>query len=181
MIFEELPLKGAYKIDLNLLEDSRGGFTRYYCKKEFEKIGLINDFVQMNHSYNYLKGTLRGMHYQKNPHEELKLVRCIKGSVLDVIIDLRRDSNTFLQHFSIELSEKNKTMIVIPENFAHGFQTLEDNSELIYHHTEFYNREAEDGLLYNDPQLKIKWPLPVTNISEKDKGYTQIKSKQFRH
>ena len=133
----------------------------------------------MNHSFNNLKGTIRGMHFQKEPHQEKKLVRCIKGSVFDVIIDLRKESETFLKYISIELSEKNKTMILIPENFAHGFQTLEDNTELLYHHTEFYNKEFEDGLLYNDPQLKITWPLPVTVISEKDKGYTPIINKKF--
>ena len=176
MIFEELPLKGAYVISLNLLSDARGGFARTFCKKEFEKIGHSKEFVQMNHSYNTHKGTIRGMHFQKAPHQEIKLIRCVKGAVVDVIVDLRKDSPTFLKHAMVELSAENKKMIYVPENFAHGFQTLEADAELIYHHTEFYTPSADVGICYNDPALNIQWPLPPVMVSDKDKSYTLIDS-----
>lgn len=174
MIFEETTLKGAYIISLQLLQDERGGFARTFCKKEFGQIGHRKEFVQLNHSYNTHKGTIRGMHFQLPPHQEIKLIRCVRGSVMDVIVDLRKDSPTFLQHISVELSAENKKMIYMPENFAHGFQTLEENSELIYHHTEFYTPEADTGLRYDDPALKINWPLPPVMVSAKDKSYKLI-------
>lgn len=174
MIFEETILKGAFVISLQLLSDARGGFARTFCKNEFAQIGHKKEFVQFNHSYNTHKGTLRGMHYQLAPHQEIKLIRCVRGSVLDVIIDLRKNSPTFLQHISVELSADNKKMIYVPENFAHGFQTLEENSELIYHHTQFYTPEAESGLRYDDPVLKINWSLPAAMVSDRDKSYKLI-------
>lgn len=174
MIFEETKLKGAYIISLNLLTDARGGFARTFCKKEFEQIGHTKEFVQLNHSYNIHKGTIRGMHFQIAPYQEIKLIRCVRGSVLDVIIDLRKDSPTFLRHIAVELSAENKKMMYVPENFAHGFQTLEDNSELIYHHTQFYTPEADTGVRFDDPALKITWPLEPKMVSEKDKNYKLI-------
>lgn len=174
MIFNELDLKGAYEIELFYLNDERGGFSRIFCENEFKKNGLNKHFVQINQSYNIQKGTIRGMHFQKQPFSEVKLIRCVKGSVIDVIIDLRKDSNTFLKHVKVELSEQNRKMIYVPEGFAHGFQTLENNSELIYHHTQFYNSSAEDGLRYNDEALNINWPLPVSIISERDKKHSLI-------
>ena len=174
MIFEETKLKGAYVISLQLFEDNRGGFARTFCKKEFAQIGHTKEFLQLNHSYNIHKGTIRGMHYQVSPYQEVKLIRCIKGSVLDVIIDLRKDSPTFLQHFSVELSAENKKMIYVPENFAHGFQTHEDNTELMYHHTEYYTPNADAGLYYGDAGLKINWPLPPVFVSEKDLSYKHL-------
>jgi len=174
MTFEETTLKGAYVISLKLLQDDRGGFARTFCKKEFQQIEHSKEFVQLNHSWNKKKGTIRGMHYQVPPHQEVKLVRCVRGKVLDVIVDLRKDSPTFLQHISVELSAENKKMIYMPENFAHGFQTLEDDSELIYHHTEYFTPEADRGLRYDDPALKINWPLPAVNVSDKDKSYKLI-------
>ena len=174
MIFEETKLKGAYVISLQLFEDNRGGFARTFCKKEFAQIGHTKEFLQLNHSYNIHKGTIRGMHYQVSPYQEVKLIRCIKGSVLDVIIDLRKDSPTFLQHFSVELSAENKKMIYVPENFTHGFQTLEDNCELIYHHTEFYTPQADSGIRFDDPALAINWQLQPVMISDKDKNYKLI-------
>lgn len=174
MIFEEIYLKGAYLINLNLLSDERGGFARTFCKKEFEQINPSTEFVQLNQSYNTKKGTLRGMHYQVPPYQEIKLIRCIRGSVIDVIVDIRKNSTTFLQHFSVELTEENKKMIYVPKGFAHGFQTLTDNAELVYHHTEYYTPEADAGLNYADPAFKINWPLPVSVISEKDKNYKLI-------
>ena len=174
MIFEETKLKDAFIISLHLLSDERGGFARTFCKKEFQQIGHTKEFVQFNHSYNNFKGTIRGMHYQAPPYQEIKLIRCVKGAVQDVIIDLRKNSPTFLQHISIELSEQNKKMIYVPEGFAHGFQTRCDQTELIYHHTEYYAPNSDDGLNYNDGALNIKWDLPVSMISEKDKNYNMI-------
>jgi len=131
MIFKETPLAGAYAIDLTPFEDERGLFARTYCQKEFAAIGHDKAFVQLNHSRNTYKGTIRGLHYQNPPFAEIKLIRCIKGAVYDVLVDIRAGSPTFLQHYGIELSEKNMRMIYIPEGFAHGFQTLEDHSEFI--------------------------------------------------
>jgi dTDP-4-dehydrorhamnose 3,5-epimerase len=169
MKFIPQPLAGVYLVELRLLTDDRGGFARTFCKREFEQIGHKKEFVQLNQSWNTKKGTVRGMHYQVPPFSEIKLIRCIKGAVLDVVVDIRKDSPTFLQHLAVELSEDNKTMIYLPEGFAHGFQTLTDRAELIYHHTEYFTPEADAGLNFNDPLLKINWPLPVSVISEKDK------------
>ncbi len=177
MIFEETNLKSSFVIFPKTIKDNRGEFSRFFCKQEFKKIGLEKEFVQINHSYNLLKGTIRGMHFQKSPFEESKLIRCVRGSVLDVIIDLRPESNTYLKHFAVELSADNKKMIYIPTGFAHGFQTLQENTELIYHHTEYYKPEFETGIRYNDPQLGIKWPLTVTGISDKDKNYSPVGEK----
>ena len=174
MTFNETILKGSYTIELNPLFDERGGFVRTFCKKEFTQIGFSKEFVQMNQSYNTKKGTLRGMHYQIPPFGEVKLIRCIRGSVYDVIIDLRKDSPSFLKYFGIVLSEKNNTMIYVPEGFAHGFQTLEDNSELVYNHTEYFTKNADAGLNYNDQAFNINWPIPVSVISEKDKNLKLI-------
>ena len=174
MTFEETKLKGAYIVSLQLLTDARGGFARTFCKKEFEQIGHTKEFVQFNQSYNTHKGTIRGMHFQIPPYQEIKLIRCVKGSVVDVIIDLRKDSPTFLQHISVELSAENKKMMYVPGNFAHGFQTLEANSELIYHHTEYYTPQADSGIRFDDPALKITWPLEPVMVSEKDKNYKLI-------
>jgi dTDP-4-dehydrorhamnose 3,5-epimerase len=174
MTFEETKLKGAYIVSLNLLSDERGLFARTFCKKEFLQINHTKEFVQMNHSWNKHKGTIRGMHYQIPPFQEVKLIRCVKGKVVDVIVDLRKYSPTFLQHISVELSAENKKMIYVPEDFAHGFQTLEDDSELIYHHTEFYMPDADRGLRFDDPALNIQWPLPPVMVSAKDKSYKLI-------
>ena len=170
MIFHETALKGAYIIDLEPFRDERGLFARTFCQREFAAIGHHKEFVQFNHSHSNQAGTLRGLHYQKTPYAEIKLIRCIKGSVFDVIVDLRQQSPTFLQHVGVELSEQNMRMIYVPEGFAHGFQTLQDHSELIYHHTAFYTPDFDGGVRYNDPKLGIVWPLALTTISEKDKN-----------
>src|SRR6478752_4125211 len=135
MKFTETSLKGSYTIDLNLFKDERGWFARTYCKNEFETIGHAKEWVQLNHSFTKQKGAIRGMHYQLPPFSEIKMVRCIAGAVYDVIIDLRKDSETFLKWFGVELSAENKKMIYIPEGFAHGFQALTNDCELIYHHS----------------------------------------------
>ena len=174
MIFTETILKGSYIVQFESFKDARGEFSRYFCKNEFNGSLPSFEIVQINHSLNYLQGTIRGMHYQKPPFSESKLIRCIKGKILDVIIDLRENSHTFLRSFSVELSEYSNKMIFIPQGFAHGFQTLEDNTEILYHHTEFYNKVYESGIRYNDPSLNIQWPLAPTIISEKDINHPYI-------
>jgi dTDP-4-dehydrorhamnose 3,5-epimerase len=171
MKFTALSLQGAYLIEPDVYSDDRGHFFRYFCKNEFEQLGHAKEWLQCNHSYTKTKGSIRGMHYQLPPYAEIKLVRCISGHVVDVIVDLRQGSPTYLQHVSIELSGVNRNMLYIPEGFAHGFQTLTDNCELLYHHTEFYKTGAEGGLRYNDPRLQIKWPLLPTVISERDRNH----------
>lgn len=174
MIFKETKLKGAYIIDLEPFQDDRGLFARTFCQKEFEQIGHRREFVQFNHSRTSYKGTIRGMHYQKPPHAEIKLIRCVRGSVYDVIVDIRQDSPTFLEYIGVELTDRNLRMIYVPEGFAHGFQTLEDDTELIYHHTAFYAPGQEGGLRFDDPRVGIEWPLPPTVISEKDQNQINI-------
>jgi len=164
-------LEGAYIVEPTFIQDERGAFMRTYCKREFQQINFSDEWVQFNHSITSKKGTVRGMHFQNPPFGEVKLVRCIVGSVYDVVIDLRKGSKTFLKWISVELSSQNKRMLFIPRGFAHGFQTLEANCELIYHHSEFYHTEAEDGLRYNDPIIGINWPADVSLISERDKNH----------
>jgi dTDP-4-dehydrorhamnose 3,5-epimerase len=179
MIFTETKLSGSYITELEPVTDERGWFARYFCMNEFSQIGHTNEWRQMNHSCTYKKGSLRGMHYQLPPFSEIKLVRCIAGNVFDVIVDLRRDSKTFLQWFGAELSAKNKKMMYIPEGFAHSFQCLTDNCELLYHHTECYKPEAEAGIKYDDPRINIEWALPVTVISERDQSHPYL-SEDFK-
>lgn len=174
MIFKESPLKGAYIIETKPYTDERGLFARTFCKNEFQEIGHKKEFVQFNHSITNDKGTIRGMHYQLPPFSEIKLIRCIRGSVYDVIIDLRTGSSSFLKYFSVELSEQNMLSIYIPQGFAHGFQTLEENAQLIYHHTAYYAPGYEAGIRYNDPALGITWPLPVSIITEKDLNHSLL-------
>jgi dTDP-4-dehydrorhamnose 3,5-epimerase len=174
MTFTETPLRGSYVVDLKLFSDDRGWFARTFCKNEFEQIGHTKEWVQLNHSVTYKKGSVRGMHFQYPPHSEIKMVRCIAGAIFDVIIDLRSDSPSFLQWFGQELSATNKTMLYIPEGFAHGFQTLTDNSELIYHHTSFYTPGAEGGIKYDDKKIDIHWKLPVAEVSERDKNHPYL-------
>jgi len=174
MIFSETPLKGAYIIELKPFTDDRGLFARTFCKKEFTAIGHDQEFVQFNHSITQKKGSVRGMHYQLPPFSEIKLIRCVRGGVFDVIIDLRKDSPTFLKFVSTELSEHNMLSLYIPQGFAHGFQTLEDNTQLIYHHTAYYTPGYEAGIRYDDPAVGINWPLPVTVITEKDLNHNLL-------
>ena len=173
--FIETKLKGCYQIEVIPHKDSRGWFSRTYCKNEFREINYNKEWVQLNQSFTKEKAVIRGMHFQLPPFTETKLVRCISGSVYDVAIDLRKASPTFLQWFGVEISAENKKMILIPDGFAHGFQTLTNNCELIYHHTNFYTPDAEGGIRYNDPIIGIKWPLQVSDISEKDSKYVFLK------
>jgi dTDP-4-dehydrorhamnose 3,5-epimerase len=174
MIFTPTSLSGSFLIDLEPYSDDRGWFARFYCENEFERIGHTKKWVQLNHSTTYNKGALRGMHYQLPPYREIKMVRCIAGAVYDVIIDIRKDSATFLQWFGAELSAANKRMMYIPEGFAHGFQCLTDNCELIYHHTEFYTPNAEGGIRFDDPAVNINWPLPAGVLSARDAGHPYL-------
>ena len=164
-------LDGVHLIRLNNHSDNRGSFSRLYCKEALKGIISEREILQINHSITLKKGSVRGLHFQRPPHEEMKLIRCIKGRVHDVIVDLRQNSKTYLNHFSVELSAENNQMIVIPEGFAHGFQTLEDNCELIYLHTNLYTPASESGLNVSDPLLNIQWPLTFKNISERDKTF----------
>jgi dTDP-4-dehydrorhamnose 3,5-epimerase len=168
MQFTETPLKGAFVVGLEAQTDARGSFARTFCAREFRNKGLVKNFVQCNMSWNAHRGTLRGMHYQLPPSCEVKLVRCTAGALWDVIVDLRAESPTHLQWFGIELSVQNRKALYVPEMFAHGFQTLEDGTEVFYQMSEFYSPDRSTGLRYDDPKIGIKWPLPVASISEKD-------------
>jgi dTDP-4-dehydrorhamnose 3,5-epimerase len=175
MIFNETDLKGGYIIDIEMRQDDRGFFARSWCHKEFEAHGLKSTVVQYNISFNRKSGTLRGMHYQRAPYEEAKLVRCTQGAIYDVMIDLRPKSPTFAQWLGVELTAANHRMVYVPEGFAHGFQTLLDGTEVTYHVTEFYTPDAEAGLRYNDPVFAIRWPIEVRVISEKDRSWPDFK------
>lgn len=168
-----LELGGAYIITPNSHEDERGSFSRVFCQEEMANINQEN-FVQVNHSITRNKGTVRGMHFQYPPNAEVKMVKCIKGSVLDIIIDIRADSPTFLESHEEVLSAENMKMIYIPKGFAHGFQTLEDNSELLYFHSSVYTPGNEGALNARDPFLNIKWPLNISNMSKKDEQHSFI-------
>ena len=174
MVFTETQLAGAYIIDLERREDSRGFFARAFCQKEFEAHGLKPTIAQANVAHNIKKGTLRGMHFQFPPAPETKVVRCTRGGILDIIVDLRPESPTYLQHISVELNEENQRALYVPERFAHGYQVLLDNTDTSYQVGEFYTPKAESGLLHNDPRLKLSWPLPVTVISDKDQKFALL-------
>lgn len=167
-------LNGAFIIELEPCKDSRGEFTRLFCQNEFGVLGWHKQIVQINHSFTIKKGVIRGLHFQNPPKAETKIVKCINGSVFDVCIDLRCGSPTFLNWYSNILSGDDHQMVYIPEGFAHGYQTLETNSELIYFHSEFYSPECESGVRYDDPLIAIKWPITITEISEKDKKHNYI-------
>lgn len=172
----ELNIKGAFQIIPTVLSDERGLFFRSYCKIEFLKKNIDIDFVQFNHSFTKKIGAIRGLHYQLNPSRESKLIRCVGGKVADVVVDLREGSPTFLNHQIIELSEEQKNSVFVPFGCAHGFQTLSANCSLVYHHTDFYSPELERGIKYNDPLLKINWPLPISNISARDNSFALLPS-----
>ncbi len=172
MKFIETKLKGAYIIEIERISDNRGFFARSWCQQEFCDRGLNPNLVQCNISFNLKKGTLRGMHYQAKPHEEAKLVRCTKGAIYDIIIDIRPDSSTFKKWIAVELSSENRKMLYIPEGFAHGFQTLEDNTEVFYQMSEFYHPAGARGIRWDDPAFQLEWQLMSKIISERDSSYT---------
>jgi dTDP-4-dehydrorhamnose 3,5-epimerase len=163
------PVDGVFITETEPVLDQRGSFSRLYCKNELAAVIRSRNIVQVNYSCTSSAGSLRGLHFQHPPHAEMKLIRCLRGKVWDVAVDLRAGSPTFLSWHAEELSPENGRMLIIPEGCAHGFQVLADNSELLYLHTEFYSPESEDGVLYSDTLLNIPWPLPVTELSERDR------------
>jgi dTDP-4-dehydrorhamnose 3,5-epimerase len=171
MKFKKTKLKGAYVIEIEKLSDERGFFARAWCQKEFEAKGLNADLAQANVSYNSKMGTIRGMHYQIAPYQECKLIRCTRGAIYDVIIDLRPDSPTYKQWTGVELTSDNYTMFFVPEDFAHGFQTLADDTEITYQVSQFYTPGSEQGIRFDDPAFNIRWPQEVTIISDKDRTW----------
>ncbi|MCC7188728.1 MAG: dTDP-4-dehydrorhamnose 3,5-epimerase [Anaerolineales bacterium] len=174
MLFSETKLKGAYLIDLERREDERGFFARSWCADEFGKLGLYTRLAQCNVSFNLKKGTLRGMHFQAEPYPEAKVVRCTMGAIYDVIVDLRPDSPTFKQWVGAELSAENRRALYVPEGFAHGFQTLTDNSEVFYQMSEFFHPECARGVRWDDPAFGIEWPVGEPIISMRDREYPEF-------
>jgi dTDP-4-dehydrorhamnose 3,5-epimerase len=172
MIFRETRLKGAFVIEMERREDHRGSFARTWCAEEFRSHGLNISMVQGNTAHSKVRGTLRGMHMQKAPYGEAKLIRCIRGTIYDVMLDVRPDSATFKEWVSVELDEKSNLMLFVPEGFAHGYQTLRDDTEVFYLVSQFYSPECETGVRYDDPAFRINWPIrDVALISEKDRSW----------
>ncbi len=176
MNFIETDLKGAFVIEFEKLEDERGFFSRSWDKKQFQNHGLNSNIVQCNVSHTKKRGTIRGLHYQISPYEESKLVRCTKGKVFDVIIDLRSESSSYMKWTSVELTAENCKMIYVPEGFAHGFQTLEDDAEIFYQNSEIHMLDYERGIRWNDPIFGIKWPIVEKIISPKDKSWKDFQT-----
>lgn len=179
MRINKLSLEDAFVIEPELVTDNRGIFARVFCRRELKNILHGKNIVQINHSLTKQKGAIRGMHFQYPPKSEKKMVKCMHGSVFDVMIDLRQRSSTFLKWHGEILSAENMKMLCIPEGFAHGFQTLEENCELLYLHTEFYSPEHEGGVRYNDSMVNISWPLEVTDVSERDQKHQSL-SRDFK-
>jgi dTDP-4-dehydrorhamnose 3,5-epimerase len=180
MKFTELPLKGAFLVEINKIFDERGFFGRAWCRNEFAEHGLRSDIKQINTSLSLKKGTVRGIHYQVDPYQESKFIRCTRGRIYDVIVDLRPGSLTFMQWCGNELTEDNHQMVYVPENFGHAFISLEDNSEVYYLVSEFYTPGAERGIRWNDPAINIRWPIPVEMVSEKDSSHPDFDVTAFQ-
>jgi dTDP-4-dehydrorhamnose 3,5-epimerase len=180
MTFAETPLKGAFVIDIEPVADERGFFARSFCTRELEARGLCSHVAQCSISYNRRRGTLRGMHLQRPPHAEVKLVRCTSGSIYDVIVDLRPDSQTFTRHFGVELSARNRRALYVPEGYAHGFQSLEDDTEVFYQISSSFAADAATGFRWNDPAFAIEWPLEVSVISDRDRLFTDFREADLR-
>jgi dTDP-4-dehydrorhamnose 3,5-epimerase len=174
MRFTETKLAGAFIIDLERREDERGFFARAFCQREFAEHGLNTGIAQANVAFNRDAGTLRGMHFQFPPAAETKLVRCTRGAIVDMIVDVRPESPTYLEHVAVELSADNGRALYVPERFAHGYQVLADETETSYQVGEFYAPELEGGLRYDDPRLGLEWPLPVVEMSEKDRAWLPL-------
>ena len=176
MIFSPLPIAGAYQIDLERRGDDRGFFARLFCREEFAAHGLASEYVQMNTSFSSRAGTLRGLHFQRPPMAEAKVVRCLKGAIFDVIVDLRAGSATFGQYTALELTDDNRTMAYVPKGCAHGFQTLVPDVELLYLHSAAYSPADEGGVHYADPDIGVDWPLPPSEISDRDRSFGPLSS-----
>ena len=179
MIFTETKLKGAYLVEVKKIEDDRGFFGRAWCQREFEEAGLNGKICQINTSFSKHKGTIRGMHYQVDPYQETKFIRCTRGAIYDVIIDLRPKSPTFMEWVGHELSADNYKMVYVPENFAHGLITMEDDTEIYYPVTQFYTPGAERGFRFNDPAFKVDWPVDALHVSEKDMEHDDFNPETF--
>ncbi len=171
MQFTQTEIEGVFIVDVDQLSDSRGFFARTYCANEFEAQGINARIAQCNLSFNHLAGTLRGLHFQLPPATETKLVRCTSGAILDIAVDLRKDSPTYLEHVAVELSAENRRALLVPDHFAHGYQTLLPASEIMYQVSEFYTPGVESGLRFDDPRLAIDWPLEISCISDKDRSW----------
>ncbi|MDR3641699.1 MAG: dTDP-4-dehydrorhamnose 3,5-epimerase [Humidesulfovibrio sp.] len=176
LILHTTPLSGLLVVETRPVGDQRGSFARLFCARELEPLALPGPIVQINHSYTSAAGTVRGLHFQRPPKAEAKLVRCLRGRVLDVAVDLRKGSETYLTWHAVELSPENHLAFYLPRGFAHGFQTLEPDCELLYLHTEFYSPEHEGGLRFDDPALGIPWPLPVAELSARDAAHPLVHS-----
>lgn len=176
MKFEQTKLAGAYVIELETIADARGFFAESFSARQFEQLGLNPRIAQCNISFNHHKGTLRGMHYQVAPAAEVKIVRCTRGAIFDAIVDIRPGSATFGQWIGVELSAENRRALYVPEMFAHGYQTLQDNSEVTYQVSEFYTPSAARGYRYDDPALGVRWPLPVGELSPRDAAWGPFRS-----
>ena len=174
MIFTETEISGSYLIDVKRIGDERGFFGRLWCEKEMEEIGLVSTIKQSNIGVSPLKGSLRRLHYQTAPHQEVKIIRCPRGAIYDVIVDLRPDSPTFKKWFAVELTAENSRMLYVPEGCATGYQTLVDDTEIYYHTSEFYHPESATGVRHDDPAFSIEWPLPITAISDNDKSWNNF-------
>jgi len=178
MQFTPLLLSGAYRIDLEPHGDERGQFMRLFCTEELKKIGMTKPIVNVNHSWTQKKGTIRGMHFQYPPDCEIKIVKCIRGAIWDCIVDIRQNSPTFLKWDAVELTAENHRMIYVPEGFAHGFQALSDDAEIVYFVTAFYAPKNEDGLRFDDADLHIDWQLPATVVSERDRKHKLLSERE---
>ncbi len=178
MIFTETHLSGAFIVDIEPREDERGFNARAWCAREFDEHGLVNGFVQANIIFNHRRGTLRGLHYQLQPHGETKLFRCASGAIYDVILDLRLESPTYREWLGVELTAESRRMLYVPSGFAQGFMTLADSTEVTYQVSAFYAPDSERGIRYDDPAFAISWPLPVEAISEKDKNWPDFEEPQ---
>lgn len=174
MTFHETDLGGAFLIELDLHVDERGFFARTFARETFEEQGLVPDVVHSSIAWNTTAGTIRGMHFQFPPHAEVKVVRCTRGAILDVIVDLRPESPTYLKSYAARLDEENRCALYVPERFAHGYQVLQDRSEVAYQMSTAYHPESQSGLLHDDPALAIKWPLPTSVISSRDQGWPAL-------
>jgi dTDP-4-dehydrorhamnose 3,5-epimerase len=176
MVFTAAGLEGAFFIDMQPLDDGRGFFARSWCRREFASHGLNSELAQSSVSFNRARGTLRGLHFQAAPHEETKLVRCTRGAIYDVIVDLRMHSGTFMRHIGVVLSADNHRALYVPEGFAHGFLTLSDEAEVLYHISQFYEPAAARGIRWNDPQFGVSWPEPVRVIADRDRTYPDFQT-----
>jgi dTDP-4-dehydrorhamnose 3,5-epimerase len=172
--FSETSLSDLYKVDRKILSDDRGFFSRFFCANEFGKYGFTQPIAQINHSHTRSKGTIRGLHFQNPPHSEVKVVSCIKGEIFDVVVDIRKNSPTFLRWHAEILNEESQSALLIPEGFAHGFQTLTHNCEMMYLHSQFYNPSSESGLNIKDPTININWPLQIAELSARDNSHALL-------